>query len=184
MERAVRSVLFAFGVVIGSVFVIFATRAMDEPGEDAAPAEPAREKGHEARTEGAEADELDDDELEARAREHATRRAEVISAAAASEAVDPDWGPAAEQRIIERFAARAPVGFKLLSTTCKTSLCVAEIETPSRSVSTQQSGWHRFLGVSSGYVYHRGEEGSAFRTVVFVARNGHTLPVVKNNTSE
>jgi len=180
MDRAVRLVLFSLGVFSGSVLVIFATKAMDEAGGAVVPAEAAREEGHEAHRERVEAEELDDDELEARAREHATRRAEVISAAAASEAIDPDWGPAAEQTIIESFAARAPVGFKLHSTTCKTSLCIAEIETPSRMLSTQQSGWHRFLGVSSGFVYHRGDEGGAFRTVVFVARNGHTLPAIKN----
>ncbi len=184
MDRAVRLVLFSFGVFIGSVFVLFATRAVDEPGDDVAPAEAVSERGHEALSETAEAEELDDDELEARARENAAYRAEAISAAAASEAVDLDWGPAAEQMIIQRFAAKAPVGFKLLSTTCKTSLCIAEIETPSRLVSTRQSGWHRFLGVSSGYVYHRGDEGRAFRTVVFIARNGYTLPAVKNDSSE
>lgn len=181
MERAVRLVLFAFGIFIGSVLMIFATQAMDGPGEEATPVEVARERGHEALTVRAEAEVLDDDELEARAHEYATRRAEVIAAVAAGEVVDPEWGPAAERSISERFAASAPVGFKLLSTTCKTSLCVTEVETPSRRVSTKQSGWHRFLGVSSGYVYHRGDEGGAFRSVVFSARDGHSLPAIKKS---
>lgn len=184
MDRAVRLVLVLFGVFIGALLVIFATRAMDKPGEEVARAGAAREERQEARSEKAEAEELDDDELEARAREHATRRADAISDAAAKEAVDPDWGPAAEQKIIERFAARAPVGFKLLSATCKASLCIAEVETPSLIVSTKESRWHQFLGASSGYVYHRGDEGGAFRTVVFIARNGHILPAIENTISE
>lgn len=198
MDRIVRLSLLTLGIFIGSVLVIVAGKFRDEPQEESLavdgdgpywlgslapvhgaealqrPIAVAPEHGSEA-LEG-EKNELDDDELRTRALERARRRAERITVAAASEAIDPDWGRATEQQIAERFAAKAPVGFELLSATCKTSLCIVEVATPSREASTRQKGWARLFGFMRSHAYHRGEAGDGFRTVVFLVREGHDLP--------
>lgn len=172
MDRIVRLSLFSVGLFIGSMCVILSGRSAEDSARIHAEQAPS---DREAAT-NREASQTGDAEIAARVSQRAKRRAEFITAAAAGEADDPDWAPAAERRIAERFAARAPAGFKLRSAICKTSLCIAEIEAPSREASAEQSGWHRFLGASRGFVYHRGEEEGSFRTVVFIARDGHGFP--------
>lgn len=204
MDRAVRFSLFALGIFIGSVFIAFVTQSSDDDHDDVVEDQDeilvdngrklnwlgeefaqvraeqvledtigeAREKGREALNEEG----LDNDDFEAQVRARSKARADLITAAVAAEAADPEWGPATEQQMVERFAAKAPAGFELISTTCKTSLCIAEITTPSRKASLKQTRWHRFFGLSRAYIHHRGEEGDRFRTVVFLARDGHSLP--------
>jgi hypothetical protein len=117
-----------------------------------------------------------EEELAIRVRERGKQRAATITEAADSEPVDPDWGPATQQQITERFAVKAPIGFELQSVTCKTSLCIAEIETPSRKAGIQEVGWHRFLGSSRAYIHHGEEGGDTHHVTVFLARDGHPLP--------
>jgi hypothetical protein len=197
MDRAVRLSLFALGIIIASVFVVFASKAMNLHesrddhgfgmlGEDVAQlrAEQAlqsdlaevHEAGREPLEESLQEQDLDGAELEDHVRERGKRRAALITAAAERESVDPDWGPATERQIIERFAIKAPAEFELLSAMCKTSICIAEVQTPSRKASIGQMGWHRFFGLSRAYVHHRGETDDGFHTVVFLARDGHSLP--------
>jgi hypothetical protein len=193
MDRAVRFSLFALGISIGSVFVIFASQSLgvgrsDERGfahlgEEFAEMhteELVRRDFAEARERSQTALKRAEDpvegDLEEQVRKRGKRRAALITEAAEREAVDPDWAPAMETRIVERFAAKAPPDFELLSITCKTSMCIAQIATPSRKASVGQVGWHRYFGLSRAYVHHRGEDGDGFRTDVFLARDGHSLP--------
>lgn len=190
MNRVVPVFLFALSVAIGSFIVIFSPFEDEAEDAEAVLAENDIELGREVVEQPAqpasqqvvldnrnpELEPLDHAAVVVQSRERALRRAELITAAVDSEAVDPQWAAATEQQIAERFAAEAPPGFELLSTTCKTSLCIAEVETPSREASRAQTGWHKFFGFSRTRVYHQGEEGDAFRTVVFLARDGHHFP--------
>jgi hypothetical protein len=187
MNRPVRLLLFSLAVSVGSLGVAIALGSLDASAEAVVPgereqghAEPAERHGAREAPEGDRADEpaapLTAEERLARARERSRQRVESIMATAANEAVDPAWAPAMERRIAESFAAHAPPGFKLRSATCKTTICVAELDTPSREASTGQTDWDRILGFERGYVQHRGEEDGAFRSVAFIARDGHRLP--------
>ena len=202
MNLAGRLLLFSLAVSVGSlgVAIVRDSIAIDVSTEEAVPsevdrgqhwpgeferdrAEPAERHGtREAPNEQAAA--LTDEERLARSRERTRQRVELMTTTAANEAIDPDWAPAMEQRIAERFAANAPPDFKLRSTTCKTSICIAEIETPSGEASTGYTGWHRSLGFKRGYIHHRGEEDGSFRTVVFIARDGHRWPGSKRESLE
>jgi hypothetical protein len=174
MDRAVRFSLFALGIFVGSLLVVVTSRSMDDEAEVEVELELRGEEVAQSPTESPE--ELDPAEIEIRGRERAERRVAAFLDAISREPVDPDWGPAQEQQIAESFAAEAPAGFKLLSTTCKTSLCIAEIETPSKKASRREMGWHRFLGFSKAHIHHHADEGGAHRTDVFIARAGHSLP--------
>lgn len=183
MDRAVRLLLFSLAIPVGSLGVAAASRSLAASAAEAVPSavEPVQlerpgEAAEERRDAPSEQTELSDEERRARARERTRQRVELMTATAAVEATDPDWAPAMERRITERFAAEAPPDFKLRSTICRTSLCIAEVETSTREAIVGQRGWHRFLGFKRGYAHFRGEEDGAFRTVVFIARDGHRLP--------
>lgn len=117
--------------------------------------------------------------LAIREREQGERRAEAILAAAAREAVDPEWGPTTRQEIVERFASKAPAGHTLISATCKTTLCIAEIEILSSEESSAPPVWSALFGLPRGFVLSRDpDSGGVYRSVVFLARHGHPLPEV------
>jgi hypothetical protein len=187
MNRPVRLLLFSLAVSVGSLGVAIALGSLDVFAEEVVPgklerggAEPAERHGAREAPEGERANEpaapLTAEERLARARDRSRQRVELIMATAANEAVDPAWAPAMERRIAESFAAHAPPDFKLRSATCKSTICVAELDTPSREASTGQTDWDRILGFERGYVQHRGEVDGAFRSVAFIARDGHRLP--------
>ncbi|MDC0669030.1 hypothetical protein [Nannocystis radixulma] len=197
MNRAGRLFLFSLAVSGGALGIAVAggSVAIDVSAEEVVPGELERDRAEPgerhgtrdvAKEEGEAPNEqaalLTDEEHQARSRERSRQRVELMTTTAAGEAVDPDWAPAMERRIAERFAANAPSDFKLRSASCKTSLCIAEIETPSDEASIGRTGWPRYLGFKRGYVHHRGEEGGSFRTVVFIARDGHRLPASKRES--
>jgi hypothetical protein len=193
MDRAVRFSLFALGTFIGSLFVLFATQSTDTGDDEAVLGKGGREidalgeevaqlraelawRGATA-TADEDSQEPDWGELEIREREQGERRAAAITAVAARETVDPDWGPATERQIADQFAAHGPPDATLLSVTCKSTLCIAEMETSSRKKSTGQLAWRAFFGLSRGFVLHReSTPDRGFRSVVFLAREGHRLP--------
>ncbi|MCX4243279.1 hypothetical protein [Paraliomyxa miuraensis] len=126
-------------------------------------------------------DETRDDEPElaeiiARERETAERRAAVLTAAVHGEVVDSDWAPAVELQIADGLAALGPQGARLLSVSCKTTLCMAEIEHPPGS-DAEHVSWLRVFGLSRGFfVHHEPAPGSGARTVAYLARDGFSLP--------
>jgi hypothetical protein len=198
MDRAVRFSLFALATCVGVLFVTFASNSTDETEEGIVLAEGGRDVGvlnekigqqrvelawqtnveasRQAQLEAPEPPFESEEDLEMRVRERGRQRAATITEAVDREPVDPDWGPATQTEITERFMIKAPLGFELQSVACKTSLCMAEIETPSRKAGIQEVGWHRFLGLSRAYIHHGDEGGDTHRVTVFLARDGHPLP--------
>lgn len=196
MDRAVRFSLFALGTFIGALFVTLAVQWTSESADEPVLAQGGQAleslAGLNARmatelalrgalklnpTTGDEPDPNDFEAIEARNRELAERRAKLIDELAAREAVDPSWAPDMQRQMIEQFAARAPKGAKLLSATCKTSLCIAEVESLSRRDSTGQTGWSGMFGLRRGFVMNVESpiEGQ-YRSFVYLARDGHSLP--------
>jgi hypothetical protein len=119
----------------------------------------------------------DIDAILARDREDGERRTNMVNEIAAQEAVDPDWAPGMQQVIAERFAIHGPEGAELVSSTCKTSLCIVEVAPLSRSDSTGQMRWNRMFGLKRGFVmnYETAVKGE-YRSVVYLARDGYHLP--------
>lgn len=140
-------------------------------------AEPIEPDSDEAPFDGDEAQVDDIDAIMARDREDGERRANLVNELAAQEAEDPSWAPGMLQEIAERFAIHAPEGAKLVSSICKTSVCIVEIAPLSRSDSTGQMRWNRMLGLKSGFVINEetAVEGQ-YRSVVYLARDGYHLP--------
>lgn len=115
--------------------------------------------------------------IAARERELSEGRAATIDAAAALERVDPLWAAAMERQLTEGFAAHAPAGSRLLSATCKTTLCVAKIDHPPEIDDPTGLNWPTILSLSRGFLVHHepGTDGRP-RTVAYLARDGHRLP--------
>ncbi|MCX4246485.1 hypothetical protein [Paraliomyxa miuraensis] len=122
-------------------------------------------------------DEVDFEDPEAsnaRNRELAERRIAAITAAADQEAVDSNWAPAMERAIVDGIGAHAPPGTKVISTSCKTTVCVARVELPAGEMANSGRLLAAF-GLSSGFfVQEAGESGA--RTVAYLARDGYSLP--------
>lgn len=115
--------------------------------------------------------------IEAREREQSERRAATIAEAAAREAVDPHWASATERSIAEAFAIHAPPGSWLRSATCKTTLCILEIELPNGHASTGHLNWPAALELSRGLVvHHPPDPNGTHASVAYLARDGHSLP--------
>lgn len=180
------------GIVLGALLVTFARtdRAPDRVADEIdtlgeAVAQLQADQARQDRlTASAEISELRLEEpdvatLVIRQREQGERRALAITAAADREAVDPDWGPAMQRQIIERFTAGGPAGATMISATCKTTLCIAEIENRSNDGNIGPPAWVALFGLSRGFVRPRepGQDGP-YRSVVFLAREGHSLPTV------
>lgn len=165
MDRALRFTLFALCAFAGGLVTILVSQSRDEPQAQVVPIADEPEE------------ELDWDQLAIREREQGEQRAEVIRAAAAREPVDPEWAPITQRQIADRFAVHGPSGSTLISATCKTSLCIVEIETLSPAESGGLQRWHRFFGLSRGWVLPRepAQDGPS-RSVIFLARDGHSLP--------
>lgn len=192
MDRAVRFSLFALGTFIGALFVTFALEWTGETAEEPVLAQGGQQPdglaGRNADV-GAELvlpraatpdpghDELDLEAMEARDRDVGQRRATLIRERADQEDMDPNWAPAMQRHIAEQFAAQGPAGAKLVSATCKTSLCIAEIESLSSRDSTGQMGWAAMFGLGRGFVMnHETAIDGQYRSVVYLARDGHSLP--------
>jgi hypothetical protein len=185
MDRAVRFSLFALGAFIGALFVTFALESTNEPTEEPGLARRLSDRVGEqlilrstpnlGRGESDEGDDIE--EMAAQGRRAGQRRAALINELAAQEAVDPGWAPAMERRMTAQFAAHAPEGATLVSATCKTSLCIAEVESLSSRDSTGQLGWSAMFGIRRGFVMNEETaiEGQ-YRSVVYMSRDGHSLP--------
>jgi hypothetical protein len=141
-------------------------------------AEPIEPDSDEVAYDGPDEAHVDDiDAIMARDREDGERRANLVNELAAQEAEDPSWAPGMLQEIAERFAIHGPEGAQLVSSICKTSLCIVEIAPLSRSDSTGQMRWNRMLGLKRGFVInHETDVKGQYRSVVYLAREGHHLP--------
>ncbi|MCX4243917.1 hypothetical protein [Paraliomyxa miuraensis] len=119
----------------------------------------------------------DDEASLVREQELVARRIEDIVDLADAEPVDPSWAPAMERRIAEGLAAHAPPGATLVSASCRTTLCVAEIEFPPSGEGGTRVNWLTALGLPRGFfVHHEPRPGFGPRTVAYLARDGHSLP--------
>ncbi|PRQ09153.1 hypothetical protein [Enhygromyxa salina] len=124
-------------------------------------------------------DDGDDDDVEIAARTRALvdQRVAQISAVADSEAVDTSWAPAAEVDIAEGIAAHGPPGTRLVSTRCRTTLCIAEFEIPPNAEAAMHMSWLAGAGLSRGlFVHGQVEADASGRTVAYLARDGYSLP--------
>jgi hypothetical protein len=140
-------------------------------------AEPVEPDSDEVAFDGGESQVDDIDAILASDREDGERRSSMVDELAAQEAVDPSWAPGMQQEIAERFAINGPEGAELVSATCKTSLCIAEVAPLSRSDSTGQMRWNRMFGLERGFVInHETAVKGEYRSVVYLAREGYHLP--------
>ncbi|MCX4243915.1 hypothetical protein [Paraliomyxa miuraensis] len=122
------------------------------------------------------------DELIEHEREIAERRAAVITAAAERETLDPSWSAAAEHRIAEGLAAHGPPGVALVSSTCKTTLCIVELVHPPGDPGTEHVNWLPVFGLPRGFfVRHPPQPGRHARTMAYLARKGYSLPLAESN---
>lgn len=113
----------------------------------------------------------------ARSREAAERWVEAITTAADLEAVDLDWAPGMERQIAEGLAAQVSAGATLISATCKTTLCITEIEFPPDEGRSRRVSRLAAFGLSRGFfVRHEPELGRGARMVAYLAREGYSLP--------
>ncbi len=184
MNRMVHVSLFVLGSLVGvSIDSLVGARDTDpverpaaDPSVDIRAEGPAslglRNDGSEPAARGPEADL---EQLAARERELAERRAAVITAALARETVDPDWAPITQRKIADAFAARGPGDARLASVACGASLCMAEVRLARGDFDNFY--WLAIPGLSRGYVVHdeATPEGTA-RSVAYLARVGYTLP--------
>jgi hypothetical protein len=171
IQRIIQFILFSFAACIGAVAVTLVSKATDAPEEVPKVLEQQQLEQQPP------LDEPDFDKLVIREREHGERRAEVITSAADREPIDHDWAPDMQRQLAERFARNGPADSRLLSTTCKTSLCIVEVETASRMQAIGLQPWQQFFGLSRGFVTARvSEHDGEFRNVIFLARDGHSLP--------
>ncbi|WP_146157377.1 hypothetical protein [Enhygromyxa salina] len=123
------------------------------------------------------AQDLDFEQMVARDRYIAERRAAAITAAADREPVDMDWAPVTERQIAEGLADNGPPGARLISAVCMSTLCIVEIEHPPGDDGTGHVNWLSVFGLSRGFLMrHRPESGAGARTVAYLARSGHALP--------
>lgn len=136
----------------------------EEPGDD-------EDEGHDDGVD------VDDETSIVRNRELFERRAAAINAAVEREEVDLGWAPAMERQITEGLVAHGPPGTKLISTICKTTLCMAELEFPPVGGGTGYVNWLTAFGLSRGlFVHHEAESGMGARTDAYLARDGYSLP--------
>lgn len=160
-----RLALFTLGACVGALVVLLANESTSQD-QGESPHEPAHK---------APLSEPDFDELTKRERELGEQRARTLTAAADREPIDHDWAPAMERQIAERFALHGPSDSRLLSATCKTSLCILEVETASRVQNIEPKPWHKFFPLSRGFAVSREREGGV-QDVIFLAREDHALP--------
>lgn len=124
-------------------------------------------------------DDGDDDDIEIAARTRALvdRRVAQITAEADSQAVDTDWAPAVEADIAQGVATYGPPGARLVSTRCRTTLCIAEFEIPPNAEAAMQMSWLAGAGLSRAlFVHGQTGAGETGRTVAYLARDGYALP--------
>lgn len=120
---------------------------------------------------------LSPEQRDVQERELSERRAAQIRAAAAREDVDPGWATTMERQIADSFAAHAPPQSRLLSASCKTTLCVVEVELSAQFADSTTLDWPRLLQLSRGFIVHHDPGPDGYRrTIAFLARDGHSLP--------
>jgi hypothetical protein len=164
LDRAIRFTLFGFGILVGALFVILSGESPDD-------GQVARRSLELIERQSTPTEEPDFAALAIRERSRGERRAAVITAAFSAEDVDPKWAPVTEQEIVDRWATEGPPESRLISATCKTTLCIAEIDTRSGAPSIGPLFWQR-LSLPRGFVF----QADIHRTIVFLAREGHSLP--------
>ncbi|WP_146155514.1 hypothetical protein [Enhygromyxa salina] len=123
-------------------------------------------------------DERDHAQRAAERRERVDSRAALLDATVAGEAVDPAWAPGSEKKIVDAFAAEASPGAGLRAVTCKTTLCVAEIEHPEGSKrGVGGTRWGKVFRFPHTFVvYHPPGPDEPARSVAYLARDGYRLP--------
>lgn len=159
--------LFAGGLLFGSLFAALllepALRTDEPPAQMVAPAPETPTPEQE--------------------RDLSERRAAEIRTAAAREDVDPDWATPMERRIADSFATHAPPRSRLLLASCKTTLCVVEVELSTEFADSTGLDWPRLLQLSRGFIVHHDPEPDGHRrTSAFLARDGHSLPTHSTNS--
>lgn len=97
-----------------------------------------------------------------------------------AEARDPRWSEQAEQEIAQALKAKGQVSLKLYHVECQTSLCRVELSSGTIEEREQLlDSLSRPTSLSGGvFVHHLDEDPRALRTVVYLSRQGHSLPTV------
>jgi hypothetical protein len=104
------------------------------------------------------------------------RRFEGLAAKLAGEPLDPGWAPATERLIADTLGKPEFKGSKLLSATCRSTLCRFEVGHQDERARRRFSSTlpNRLPSLPSGSM--RNAEGNDTRTIVYVAREGHRIP--------
>jgi hypothetical protein len=115
----------------------------------------------------------------AEVRERTERRAELIERTLRTEPVDARWAQQAERTITETLA-RDPILQKarLVATECRSTLCRIEAGHASRTEGARfgQALPNRLSGFPSGTMRVQARGDRDFRTVIYLAREGHRVP--------
>jgi len=104
------------------------------------------------------------------------RRFENLGRKLAAEPVDRSWAPATERLIATTLQKPIFKGSKLLSATCRSTLCRFEVSHDS-DVDRRKFGStlpNRLPSLPSGSM--RNAEGDERKTIIYVAREGHRIP--------
>lgn len=91
------------------------------------------------------------------------------------EEVDPDWGPGAEEDIVERFSELAPPEAQLVEARCRATLCRVELGLDPDALDVEDDVIDAVKAWNSNGLYVA-ESGPDVRIVVYMAREGLTLP--------
>ena len=91
------------------------------------------------------------------------------------EEVDPDWGPGAEEDIVERFSELAPPEAQLVEARCRATLCRVELGLDPEALDVEDEVVDAVKAWNSNGLYVA-ESGPDVRIVVYMAREGLTLP--------
>jgi hypothetical protein len=112
-------------------------------------------------------------------KERTDRRAELIERSLRAEPVDAAWARQAERTISETVAADPVLrSARLLSTECRSTMCRIEAGHSSRGEGSRFGSAlpNRLGGFPSGTMRVQARGDRDFRTVIYLAREGHRIP--------
>jgi hypothetical protein len=112
-------------------------------------------------------------------RERTEGRAELIERTLRTEAVDLPWAQQAERTIAQVVKTDPALkDARLVSTECRSTLCRIETGHPSRREGARfgQALPNRLSGFPSGTMRLQARGAGDFRTVIYLARDGHRVP--------
>lgn len=141
--------------------------AIDDEGDEQAGEPVTTEHGPEDMT-----------EMQRRSTERVLRRRDLLSEQLRTEARDPEWALATENRVAETVARMNQRGLpsaRLVKSECRSTLCQIDVEVPVKNEH------HRFpvafsrIGLRSFALEQVDHDGSSTRWSVFVSRDGHEL---------